>query len=146
MKKKIQISSILLAALLSAQSMKAQDKIYTEGTVWNVTMVRIHPGMDDAYLSELYNGWRKINDEAMKQGLIVSYKILNSEAANPDDFNMLLMVEAKNWAAYDGVSDKYEAITRKFYADRKAEEAGYVKRAEMRDIFGSKNMQELKFK
>ena len=143
---KMKISTWLFAALFIACTAQAQDKVYTEGSVWSVTFVKIYPGMDDAYINELYNGWKKINDEGIKQGLILSYKILTSEPANPDDFSMMLMVESKNWAAYDGVSARFEAITRKYYADQKAEEAGYVKRAELREIFGSKNMQELKFK
>src|SRR5437667_7218522 len=80
----------------------AADRPYTEGSVWNVTLVRVKPGMDNAYLSDLATGWKNVMEEARKQGLVVSYKILVGSSANRDDWNLMLLTESKNWASFDG--------------------------------------------
>jgi hypothetical protein len=38
-------------------------------------------------------------EEAKKQNLVVDYKVLLGNAATPQDFNILVMVESKNTAA-----------------------------------------------
>src|SRR5207245_5512685 len=65
---------------------------YTEGAVWEVTMVRTKPGMDDDYIKNIANAWKATNEEAKKQGIIVDYKVLMGDAANKEDFNVLLRV------------------------------------------------------
>ena len=50
----------------------AQDKAYTEGTVWTVSMIRVKPGMLDVYMREVLPLRKKINEEAKKQGLVIS--------------------------------------------------------------------------
>src|SRR5215813_6380429 len=83
--------------LVRAQS----DAPYTEGPVWGITMVKTKPGMSDDYLKTLAKIYRATNDEMKKQGLIMDYKILLGDNANPNDFDILLMVEFKNMAAFD---------------------------------------------
>ena len=48
----------------------AQDKPYTEGTVWSVSMIRVKPGMLDVYMRELLPLRKQIGEEAKKQGLV----------------------------------------------------------------------------
>src|SRR5215471_1631252 len=88
----------------------AQEKPYTEGSVWFVTMVRVKPGMLDAYMRDVLPLRKKINDEAMKQGLILSDHILSGSASGRDDLDVMFLTEFKNWAAFDGIAAKYDAI------------------------------------
>src|SRR6476646_11708333 len=69
---------------------------YTEGAVWQITMVKTKYGMSDDYLKALAKTFKGTLDEAKKQNLILDYKILLGEAATPQDFDILLMVESKN--------------------------------------------------
>src|SRR6266699_5365479 len=112
--KKLQIVALAalslgVASLCSAQS----DAPYTEGPVWTVTMVRTKPGMDDDYLKSLAKIYKSTDDEMKKQGLIMDYKVLLGNDANPQDFDILLMVEYKNMAAFDGLREKADPIADK---------------------------------
>src|SRR6266705_4802524 len=101
--------SLGIAGLCSAQS----DAPYTEGPVWNITMVKAKYGMGDEYLKGLAKTFKGALDEAKKQDLVVDYKILLGGAATPQDFDILLMVESKNMAALDGLREKTDPIARK---------------------------------
>src|SRR6476646_7615820 len=97
------------AGLCPAQS----DAPYTEGPVWQITMVKTKPGMSDDYLKGLAKTFKGSLDEAKKQDLILDYKILIGDNANSQDFDILLMVESKNMAAFDNARDKFDPIANK---------------------------------
>jgi hypothetical protein len=82
-------------------------------------------------------------DEAKRQGLVVSYKILSGNASGPEDWDLLLMVEVKNWAALDGLDEKFEAITQKTIGGEEPRRQLATKRLEIRRILGAKNAQEI---
>src|SRR6266851_7217758 len=100
--KKLQIVALAALSLGIASPCSAQsDAPYTEGPVWNITMVKAKYGMGDEYLKGLAKTFKGALDEAKKQGLVMDYKVLLGDAATPHDFDILLMVESKNMAALD---------------------------------------------
>lgn len=119
---------------------------YTEGTVWEITMVRTKAGMGDDYLKNLAKAYKSTSDEAKKQGIIMDYKILLGDAANADDFDILLMVQYKNMAALDGLREKTDPIATKLIGGEEQLREGSIKRMEIRDILGSKTMREVTLK
>ena len=119
---------------------------YTEGTVWDITMVRTKAGMSDDYLKNLAQAYKSTSDEAKKQGIIMDYKILLGDAANADDFDILLMVQYKNMAALDGLREKTDPIATKLIGGEEKLRDGSIKRMEIRDILGSKTMREVTLK
>src|SRR5438132_4557909 len=128
--------------LCSAQS----DAPYTEGSVWNITMVKTKPGMDDQYLKGLAKTFKGNLDEAKKQKLILSYKILIGSAATPNDFNILLMVESKDMAALDNGREKFDPIAKKITGSVEEQEKTATKRLDIREIMGDKLMREVTLK
>ena len=128
--------------LCSAQS----DAPYTEGSVWNITMVKTKPGMDDRYLKGLAQTFKGNLDEAKKQKLILSYKILIGSAATPNDFNILLMVESKDMAALDNGREKFDPIAKKIEGPVEEQEKTMTKRLDIREIVGDKLMREVTLK
>ena len=137
--------ALLVVLSLPAQS-TAQELPYKEGTVWELTFVRTKPGMENDYLRNLAAVWRNENEEAKKQGLILSYKILSGLAATEDDWDLLLMIEYKNMAALDGIGEKYNAIDVKIAGSPEQQKAGVNKRGEMRVILGDKLVREITLK
>lgn len=138
-------SAALLAAwagLCSAQS----DAPYTEGPVWNITMVKAKYGMGDEYLKGLAKTFKGTLDEAKKENLILDYKILLGDAATPHDFDILLMVESKNMAAFDNAREKFDPIARKIEGTPDQQRQTATKRVEIREILGSKLMREITLK
>ena len=119
---------------------------YTEGSVWQITLVHAKPGMGDDYLKGLAKSLKTTLEEQKKQGLVVSYKILMGDASTPGDFNIMNMVEYKNMAALDGLRDKTDPIATKIIGGEQQQHDAAVKRAELREIIGSKTMREIMLK
>ncbi len=119
---------------------------YTEGSVWQITMVHAKPGMGDDYLKGLAKSLKTTLEEQKKQGLVVSYKILLGDASTPGDFNIMNMVEYKNMAAFDGLRDKTDPIAAKIIGGEQQQRDAAMKRAELREIIGSKTMREIMLK
>jgi hypothetical protein len=128
--------------LCSAQS----DAPYTEGSVWTVTMVKAKYGMGDQYLKGLAKTFKGTLDEAKKQNLILDYKVLLGDSANPHDFDILLMVEQKNMASFDNAREKFDPIAKKIEGSVEEQEKTATKRLEIREILGSKIMREITLK
>src|SRR5438045_7867268 len=119
---------------------------YTEGTVWAITMVKTKPGMGDDYIKGLAKTYKAAMEEEKKLNLVVSYKILLGESSNEADYNMLLMIEYKNMAAFDGLRDKLDPIAQKVLGSEDERRQAAVKRTEIREILGSKVMREITLK
>jgi hypothetical protein len=134
---------VLSSVCLSPGTAAAQTRPYTEGSVWNVSMVRTTTGFRDDYLRSLGTTWKRVMDEAKKQGLILSYKVLSAQPAGPDDWDLILLVEYKNWAAFDGLDDKFEPIQQKVMGAEDARRKLSTQRLEVRRILGAKPAQEL---
>ena len=137
----------LVLLMLNVGVLYAQNpKVYSEGSVWGITMVRVKTGMGDDYLRSLNSNLKKIYDEARKQGLMMSYKILSGDANGQGDWDMLIMTEFKNMAALDGLDDKMDAIQMKMVGTEDVQKKLMMSRVDMRDIIGTKLMRELVFK
>jgi hypothetical protein len=145
--KKVQIVTLAALSLGIASLCFAQsDAPYTEGPVWNITMVKAKPGMGDEYLKGLAKTFKGSLEEAKKQDLILDYKILLGAAATPQDFDILLMVESKNMAALDNAREKFDPIARKIVGTPDQQQAMAAKRLDIREIMGSKLMREITLK
>ncbi len=136
----------LLVFIISAAMFAQSPRNYQDGTVWSVTFVKVKPNMDNDYLNGLKTTWNAVSQEAVKEGLILSYKILQGPASNPQDFDILLMQEFKNFASLDGNEDKWEAIEKKIVGGEEAMKTLNQSRVNMREIFGQKLMREVVYK
>ena len=122
------------------------DAPYTEGGVWQLTMVKTKYGMTDDYLKGLAKTFKGTLEEAKKQNLILDYKILIGGSANPQDYDILLMVESKDMAALDNSREKFDPLAKKIEGSIDQQRATAVKRMEIREIMGDKLMREITLK
>ncbi len=134
--------AVLLFLFCLASSSFAQEAPYTQGSVWSITLVKVKPGMLDDYLKNLIGLQKKAMEQAKKEGLVLSYKVISASAANKDDWNLMLMTEYKNMAALDEVDAKFRAILPKLVREEE-QKKGVQARAEMREIIGDKLGREL---
>ncbi|HET7513141.1 MAG TPA: hypothetical protein VFJ88_10275 [Chthoniobacterales bacterium] len=147
MKKLIVLMTVVAATLAFSQLGRAQsDAPYTEGPVWTVTMVKTKYGMTDDYLKGLAKTFKGTLDEAKKQNLIMDYKILLGDSANPQDFDILLMVEQQNMAAFDNAREKFDPIARKIEGSEQQQRNTATQRQQIREILGAKLMREVTLK
>ena len=133
--------------LLLAVSVYGQiHKYYTPGTVWGVTMIRIHSGMDQAYLEYLSTQLKKESEIQIKNGFMKSYKILRSQD-DDSGWNMLILREYDSYASLEKNEEKADEVLRQATGidDQKGMQ-GYIDRSKIRDVVGTKFMRELKLK
>lgn len=141
------LTACLLSILLLNLKANAQsDKPYTDGPVWQLSFVQTKSGMAGAYIKDLSEHWAKLMTTAKDEGIIMDYKIFESHTATPSDWNLLLMVEVKNYAALDNISDKMDAISQKLFGQEDAGNKITISLNDMRKILGEKLAQELIFK
>jgi len=144
--KKVLILSLFLAVMVMGTRVSAQDKVYKDGSAWQVSFIKTEANMTDVYLNSLKDTWQKMHQEALKQGLILSSKILASAAANPDDFDIMLMVEYKNLAAMESSDEKWEAISKTVIGGEDMMKKINEGRVNIRSIYGEKLFREVVYK
>ncbi|MEP6911479.1 MAG: hypothetical protein ABI923_01925 [bacterium] len=141
---KLILASLVSVLLLLAVSVYGQvHKYYTPGTVWGVTTIRIHPGMDQAYLEYLDTQLKKESDISIKNGFMKSYKILRSQD-DDSGWNMLILREYDSFASLEKNEEKADEVLRQATGidDQKGMQ-GYIDRSKIRDVMGTKFMREL---
>ena len=138
--------ALLAALLILPTDGLAQDDPYDEGSVWNVTFVRTTEGHFDDYMENLKAGWRAVMDDAKADGLVLSYMVLSHAPRSRNDWDLMLLVEYPNWAAFDGISDKMDAFASQHIGATEDDRQGaLISRGELRTIMGEALAQELNF-
>jgi len=128
---------------LLAPALYAQEH-YTPGPVWRVSLIRVKPKHLDEYLTSLRQSSKPFFEEEKRQGLIVDYKIFFKETKHsPDDWDLCLAVEYKNYAAMDGLDAKFEAIRDKVLGGKQPAQQIGEKRQEYRETVSSELLQEI---
>jgi hypothetical protein len=141
---KLILSSLVSVLLLLAVSVYGQvHKYFTPGSVWGVTMIRIHSGMDQAYLEYLDTELKKESEISIKNGFMKSYKILRSQG-DEGDWNMLILREYDSFASLEKNEEKADEVLRHATGidDQKGMQ-GYIDRSKIRDVVGTKFMREV---
>jgi hypothetical protein len=143
-KRMLLLSANVAILLVVAATVYGQvHKYYSPGSVWGVTMIRIHSGMDQAYLEYLDTNLKKESEISIKNGFMKSYKILR---AQDDDtgWNMLILREYESFAALERDEAKADDVLRQATGidDQKGMQ-GYIDRSKVRDVVGTKYMREL---
>ena len=133
-------------AQTGATSVKGSSAPYNEGPVWTLTMIKTKTGLSDEYIKQITGTVKPVYDEEKKQKIILDYKILNGEASNPQDFNILILVEYPNWAAFDSLRDKMDPVVEKVMGSEAQRRDLAVKRLDIREILGTKTMREITLK
>ncbi len=146
MKAKIFLAFIALIIFFNCAISSAQTKTYKSGSAWDVSFIKVKPNMTVDYLNSLKTTWKAMQDEAIKQGIVVSYKILDGRASSPEDWDIMLMIEYKNLAAMDGNDEKWDAIRKSVLGGDDAMKTINASRINMRDIYGSKTVREVIYK
>jgi len=103
--------------------------------------------MGEDYLKGLSKTWKSSMDQMVKEKFIKSYKMLMGSASNEDDFDLLLMIETANYAAFDPdpARDKKMADLEKKIRDGMGDEykKTIVNYETLREITGNKVMREI---
>jgi len=143
--KRLLIGSLAASLLLLCISVFAQvSRPYRNGSIWAMSMIRMKPGMDAAYMTYLATDWKKEREELKKEGLILSYKVLSTTATyDADGWNLILMTEYKDLATYEAEAAKREAVVQRITGNDQKLMQSYKEREEIREIIDTRLAREI---
>src|SRR5262252_1021912 len=133
-------STVLAFGSLTAVAY-ADGRDWNDGPVQNVTFVRTVDGHFDDYMHWLATTYKKQQDAAKAAGLITRYEVLVAQPHNPQDPDIILVTEYKNWAALDHLGGKLDQVSAQVEGSVEAADKSEVDRAKIRTILGSDNVQ-----
>ncbi len=136
-------SLIVLILTLSIVVVAQVSRPYRNGTVWNIGFIRMKPGMDTAYLSYVAGDWKREQEALKKDGQIVSYKILQTEAHGSTDWNLMLMTEYKDLATYESNLKKADALLQTVIGNDEKQMQGYRDRLQIREVLANRLAREI---
>jgi hypothetical protein len=146
MKSITSIRSVVIAVAMVLLAIPVVGQIYRyyrPGTIWTVTTVRIHAGMDPAYLQYLDGAFKKDSDAAVKAKYMKSYKILRSVDDDESSWNMLILREYDSLASLEANEEKADVLSRQVLGEDDAKQMqGYENRAKTREVLATKTMRE----
>jgi hypothetical protein len=119
----------------------ADGRNYNDGPVVNVAAIKTVDGHFDDYMQWLATTWKKQEEAAKKAGLITKYQVLIVQAQGPNDPDIYLVTEFKNWAALDSLGSKLDAVSSQIEGSVEKANQSESDRAKIRTVLGSKTMQ-----
>jgi hypothetical protein len=144
MKQRILTSALLVSLALLCLSVYAQiNRPYRNGSVWDVAFIRMKPGMETAYLTYLTTDWKREQEALKSNGYSLSYKVLQTESHNPNDFNIILMTEFKDLASLEANEKKMDALSQQVAGNDQKQQQGYREREPIRDVLGDRLAREI---
>jgi len=99
--------------------------------------------MDSAYKEWLATDWKKQQEAFKAQGLILNYKVLETENHSPNDFNLMLMTEVKDLATLEANEKKVDALSQQVMGPDEQQRQGYKNREAMREPLGERVAREV---
>ncbi len=135
-------TAALVAASALTTPVYADGRDWNDGPVINVSSIRTVDGHFDDYMHWLATTYKKQQEAAKKAGLITSYRVIVIEPRGPNEPDILLVTEFKNWAALDHLGSKLDQISAQIEGSVDAAAKSEVDRAKIRTVLGSRTQQE----
>jgi hypothetical protein len=133
---------VLVAFSTLTSPVYADGKDWNDGPVINVASIRTVDGHFDDYMHWLATTYKKQQEAAKKAGLITAYRVIVVEARGPNDPDILLVTEFKNWAALDHLGSKFDQVSAQIEGSVEAAAKSEAERAKIRTVLGSRTEQE----
>jgi len=135
-------TAALVAASALTTPVYADGRDWNDGPVINVSSIRTVDGHFDDYMHWLATTYKKQQEAAKKAGLITSYRVIVIEPRGPNEPDILLVTEFKDWAALDHLGSKLDQISAQIEGSVEAAAKSEVDRAKIRTVLGSRTQQE----
>ena len=141
---RVLIGSLIVSLLLVGVSVFAQvSRPYRNGSVWSIGFIRMKPGMETAYLNYVATDWKRDQEALKKDGLILSYKVLQTEAHGSGDWNLMLLTEYKDMATMEANEAKEDALYQRTVGPDDKQRQGYRERLEIREVMAGRLAREI---
>ncbi len=146
---KISVGIFFIALVTTAAAdLTPWEDYETSEYVWQVTTVRVHANMDDAYLEGLRDTWVAGNKVSKKLGQIEDWKIMRSDMPQSGEFNLLLMVKFANTEMLAPSRERYNAFMKEWGEERNQQTTEFAQKnyPGMRDLTGTYLMRDITLK
>jgi hypothetical protein len=141
---RVLIGSVIISLLLVGVSVFAQvSRPYRNGSVWSIGFIRMKPGMETAYLNYVATDWKRDQEALKKDGQILSYKVLQTEAHGSSDWNLMLLTEYKDMATMEANEAKEDALYQRTVGPDDKQRQGYRERLEIREVMAGRLAREI---
>jgi hypothetical protein len=131
----------LLSLTALATMAYADGRDFNDGAVETVTFIRTVDGHFDDYMHWLATTYKKQQEAAKAAGLILSYEVLVAQPHTPQDADVILVTEFKNWAALDHLGSKLDQVSAKIEGSVEKANQSQADRSKIRTVLGSDTMQ-----
>jgi hypothetical protein len=135
-------AAALLALTTPTNPARADGRDWNDGPVVNAAYIRTVDGHFDEYMHWLATTYKQQEEAAKAAGLITNWRVLVVEARNPQDPDIILVTEFKNWAALDHLGGKLDQVSAKVEGSVEAAAKSEAERAKIRTVLGSRTSQE----
>ena len=92
------------------QTARVALETYEEGPVWQIMTFRTPPGKTELHLKNIATVWEHQLKLAVKNEVLVDYKVLTKWSSSPDDWNIMVIEIFPNMASYDTFWTDWAAI------------------------------------
>lgn len=136
----------LVALVLTSLSVIIYAQVrrpYHNGTVWSIGFIKMKPGMETAYMNYVATDWKRDQETLKRDGQIISYKVLQTEAHGSTDWNLMLMTEYKNMATREANEPKEDALYQRTIGNDEKQRQGYRERLEIREVLADRTAREI---
>ena len=129
------VSSLIVLLLMASVVVVAQvNRPFRNGSVWSVSFIRMKPGMENAYLKYVASEWKREQEALKKDGQILSYKVITTEAHGSNDWNIMLMSEYKDLATMEANETKADNLAQTVVGNDETQMQGYRNRLQIREV------------
>jgi hypothetical protein len=139
--------AIFVAVAASAPALaQTSERVWEQGTAWQITYVETKPAMFNAYIKDLSQVWKKFLDKQKESGDVISYKMLSVQNTRDGEPDLILMVEWKNMAVFDRGVEYFEEMSKEIMGSLDDMQTANIERGELRTLRGSVLTREIHFK
>ena len=112
--------------------------------LWNITLIKVAPNMDDDYLEGIKTTWVASNEVAKELGQIESYHIFRSQLPQSGDVNLFLVVKFADSSQLEPNKAEYDKFMKAWGDEREKQNREITKNyPAMREITGEYLVREI---
>jgi hypothetical protein len=138
------VSSLMVLILTASVVVMAQvNRPFRNGSVWSISLIKMNPGMETAYLNYIAGDWKREQEALKKDGQILSYKVITTEAHGSNDWNIMLMSEYKDLTTMEANEAKADNLAQTVIGDDEKQRQGYRDRLQIREVLETRLAREI---
>jgi hypothetical protein len=99
--------------------------------------------METAYLNYVAGEWKREQEALKKDGQILSYKVITTEAHGSNDWNIMLMSEYKDLATMEADEVKADNLAQTVSGNDEKQMQGYRDRLQIREVLDVRTAREI---